>query len=76
VQNVNGFHSRLKDWMRHFKGVATKFLDNYLAWFRFQDAHALEAMPAKKLELIIRACLPISPERYHEIRTTQLTLPV
>jgi hypothetical protein len=44
IQNVNAFHSRLKEWMRRFRGVASKFLDNYLALFLFIDAHALEAM--------------------------------
>jgi len=34
VQNVNGYHSRLKRWMRRFKGVATKYLDSYLGWHR------------------------------------------
>lgn len=34
VQNVNGYHSRLKGWMRRFKGVATKYLDSYLGWHR------------------------------------------
>jgi transposase-like protein len=34
VQNVNAYDSRLKDWMRRFKGVATKYLDSYLGWFR------------------------------------------
>ncbi len=34
VQNVNSYHSRLKGWMRQFRGVATKYLDSYLGWFR------------------------------------------
>lgn len=32
IQNVNAHHSRLKDWVRSFKGVATHYLPNYLAW--------------------------------------------
>lgn len=75
IQNVNAFHSRLKKWMDRFKGVATKYLDNYLAWYRFVDAHSCEAMTTKKLELLITACLPISPERYIDIRNTELVLP-
>jgi transposase-like protein len=75
IQNVNAFHSRLKKWMDRFKGVATKYLDNYLTWFHFIDAHSREAMSSKKLELLITACLPISPERYTEIRSTKLILP-
>jgi len=35
IQNVNSFHSGLKGFMRGFKGVATKYLDNYLAFFEF-----------------------------------------
>lgn len=34
IQNVNAYHGRLKGWMRRFKGVATKYLDSYLGWFR------------------------------------------
>ncbi|MBI9033122.1 MAG: IS1595 family transposase [Bacteroidales bacterium] len=38
IQNVHAYHSRLKDWiLNHFHGVATKYLDNYLAWFRELD---------------------------------------
>jgi transposase-like protein len=75
IQNVNAFHSRLKKWMDRFKGVATKYLDNYLTWFRFIDSRSREAMSAKKLDLLITACLPISPERYMDIRSTKLVLP-
>lgn len=75
IQNVNSYHSRLKDWMDRFKGVASKYLDNYLTWFKFVDAHSKEAMTAKKLELLLTACLPIPPERYLDIRKTEFTLP-
>jgi hypothetical protein len=29
IQNVNVVHSRMKQWMDRFKGVASKYLDNY-----------------------------------------------
>ena len=32
VQNVNAYHSRLKHFLRRFKGVSTKYLNNYLVW--------------------------------------------
>ncbi|NQY62375.1 MAG: IS1595 family transposase [Alteromonadaceae bacterium] len=35
IQNVNSYHGRLHGWMYRFHGVATKYLDNYLSWFRF-----------------------------------------
>lgn len=37
IQNVNAYHSRLKQWVHRFHGVATHYLDNYLGWFRSLD---------------------------------------
>ena len=37
IQNVNAYHCRLKVWMGRFHGVATKYLENYLGWFRYLD---------------------------------------
>ena len=45
VQNVNAYDSRLKEWLRRFHGVATKYLDSYLAWFR-----AIDRSPGKRLQ--------------------------
>ena len=39
VQHVNAYHGRLRQWMVRFHGVATKYLVNYLAWFRGLDTH-------------------------------------
>ena len=33
IQTVNSLHSRLKDFLRRRRGVATKYLDSYLRWF-------------------------------------------
>ena len=37
VQSVNAYHSRLKNWMGRFNGVATERLSNYLDWRRLQE---------------------------------------
>ena len=37
IQNVNAYHSRLKNRVGRFHGVATKYLDHYLGWFRLMD---------------------------------------
>jgi transposase-like protein len=34
IQTVNSLHSRLKDFLRLRRGVATKYLDAYLRWFQ------------------------------------------
>ena len=32
VQNVNAYHSRMRTWLRHFCGVASRYLENYCGW--------------------------------------------
>lgn len=32
IQHINNFHSALKKFIANFNGVATKYLNNYLAW--------------------------------------------
>ncbi len=33
LANVNSMHSRFKEFIKKLHGVATRRLDNYLAWF-------------------------------------------
>lgn len=33
IQNVNALHSRMKDFLRPFKGPAKKYLDGYVDWY-------------------------------------------
>ena len=38
IQNVNSIHHRLKKWMDNtFWGVSTKYMQNYLGWFRLNE---------------------------------------
>ena len=34
IQTVNNRHSQLKNFLRRYRGVANKYLDNYLRWFQ------------------------------------------
>src|SRR5829696_1189131 len=38
INNVNAYHGRLKEWLRPFHGVATKYLNRYLGWRRSLEA--------------------------------------
>lgn len=35
IQHINALHSKLKKWMKDFNDVATKYLSNYLYWFKW-----------------------------------------
>jgi len=37
IQHINAYHSRLKQWMGRFNGVATKYLNNYINWRRILE---------------------------------------
>jgi len=41
IQNVNAWHSRFKSWLVRFRGVASRYLINYLGWQRVLDARRL-----------------------------------
>jgi hypothetical protein len=39
IQHVNAYDSRLKNWMRRFHGVATRYLNQYLGWCRLLERY-------------------------------------
>jgi transposase-like protein len=45
INNVNAYHSRLKQWLNRFNGVATKNLPNYLGWRRALEAWGDQLAP-------------------------------
>ncbi len=57
IQNVNAYHSRFRDWMDTFHGVATHYLPNYLGWRRALDTRRLDT-PA----LMMSAAIGVFPQ--------------
>lgn len=37
IQHINSVHSKLKRWIRRFNGVATKYINNYMYWFKWLE---------------------------------------
>lgn len=66
IQNVNSYHSRLKRWLDRFNGVATKYLQHYLAWFRYLDSKEYENTTSNKKNMLVKSCL----FRVNETNTT------
>ena len=56
VQNVNAYHSRFKEWLRRFHGVATHYLPNYLGWRWAVDAGRIGSP-----EMLLRSALRAFP---------------
>ena len=55
VQNVNNMGMRLRKFMESFKGVATKYLQNYLNWFL-----VLEKIKNKTNKMSTLACIALA----------------
>jgi len=45
INNVNAYHSRLKEWLRRFHGVATRNLPNSMGWRCALEAPAEQTNP-------------------------------
>jgi hypothetical protein len=43
--------------MDRFNGVATKYLDHYLAWFRYLDSKDYENTTSNKKNMLVSSCL-------------------
>jgi len=56
VQNVNSYHSRLRGWLLPFRGVASRYLSNYLGW-----RWALDGGRIGTAEGLLRAALGTRP---------------
>ena len=65
IQNVNAYHSRLKEWLERFHCVATKYLPNYLGWKRFLELK-IPAVPFSRA--ILQAI--VAPSRLHSFTGT------
>ena len=53
VQHVNQTAQDLKDWMKDFNGVATKYLQNYLNWYALKSIINENQSPVKKTVAMI-----------------------
>jgi transposase-like protein len=54
LQNVNGYHSRLKGWIARFHGVSTRWLSSYLGWRRMLDGREQALSPSVVLKSALR----------------------
>jgi len=56
ILHVNRYHGELKYWLRRFDGVATRYLDNYLFWFRFLEMNRNKDDKSLSNTILLAAC--------------------
>lgn len=69
IQHVNSFYSRLKQWMDRFQGVATKYIDNYMFWFRFLELHKKLDFTDRQKKLLLDTCKRANFTTVERLRT-------
>lgn len=74
IQNVNSFHSRMKKWIDRFKDVATKYLDNYLAWFLFIDSRSNESTKHNIKEFLLSSFVFEMTDTYDSLRLSKFSV--
>ncbi|MED4727222.1 IS1595-like element ISAnmi1 family transposase [Aneurinibacillus migulanus] len=74
IQNVNNYHGRLKQWLDRFKGVASKYLNHYLAWFHFLETIEFEATKSNLKDMLIFACLFPVDKTYDSLRKSKFMI--
>ncbi len=72
--NVNGLHSRMKQWIDLFKGIATKYLDNYLAWFLFIDSCSNENTKHNIKEFLLSSFVFEMTDTYDSLRLSKFNV--
>ncbi len=69
IQNVNSYHSRLKRWIKRFNEVASKYLEHYLAWFRFLEIEGFTGSVKNLKTMMVTSCLFQTVETNKSLRT-------
>ena len=55
IQNVNAYASRLKSWLRPFKGIASWYLPSYLGWRRAIERLGENFTPERCMQIAYRS---------------------
>ncbi len=74
IQTVNSRHSQLKGFLRRYRGIATKYLDNYLQWFQhieLENASSRTCLAAA----IDRSCIRFVNWAFIQYHFLQLPVP-
>lgn len=58
INHINALHSLYKSWIRRFKGVSTKFLINYLYWFKWLQTFNDEKDVVRSKNILVHSVVP------------------
>jgi len=71
INHINALHSNLKNWIRHFKSVSTKYLTNYLYWFKWLEKTKQDKDAVKSRTLLLDSVIEPIDTRQQQYRGRQ-----
>ena len=73
IQHINSLHSNLKKWMGRFNGVASKYISNYMQWFKWLRIFETDRDSIKTKNFIVQSNVAYSYTRIKDfkLRTPQ-----
>lgn len=69
ISHVNSLHSKFKKWIDRFNGVATKYLSNYLHWFKWLQTFFDEKEIVKARQLLVNSATKKTNTNIYQYRT-------
>lgn len=71
IQHINAIHSNLKRWMNRFNGVATKYLNSYIKWFKWLYIFNSEKDTVKTKNFIVQSNISYNYTTINAFKTRQ-----
>lgn len=66
IAHVNSIHSKFKKWIARFNGVATKYLTNYLHWFKWLQTFLDEKEIVKARQFLVNSSTKLTDTRIYK----------
>lgn len=73
INHLNALHSLYKGWIRTFKGVSTKFLENYLYWFKWIQLFSAEKDIIRGKKILVHSIVPCVDTRIETYKQRHAT---
>ena len=73
INHINSLHSKLKVRMYRFKGVSTKFLSNYMAWYKWLEIFNDDKEIIRTKNIPIHSVIPFVDTKIKEYKNRVIT---
>lgn len=74
IKRIKKYTNKLKVWINRFCGVASKYLDNYLAWYKLLDYIKFICNKKNIKNMIIDSCSYVENDTFESLRLSKFVI--